>query len=245
MNYQNIYDSLIIKRKANPATGYVEKHHIIPKSLGGSNDSANLVVLTGREHWVAHLLLWKITRHCSMAHACHMMAMRCKERGIPFIRNSRMYERVRIECIKLWSQNGKKRIKENNGAFGTHWISNINLKKNLRVSKTLSIPEGWVLGRNVWEIIPLLTKEQRREIIIKIHASRSEDERQKVIEKLKKYRPSEDTMSKLRNRTGSNNPAYGIKFKWANDGKRNYKLPRDLKLLDNFVLGKIRKIQGH
>jgi beta-lactamase class D len=28
---------------------YVEKHHIIPKSLGGSNNSSNLVKLTAKE----------------------------------------------------------------------------------------------------------------------------------------------------------------------------------------------------
>lgn len=36
---------------------YTEKHHIIPKALGGSNDIKNLVTLTAREHYVAHLLL--------------------------------------------------------------------------------------------------------------------------------------------------------------------------------------------
>jgi hypothetical protein len=39
---------------------YVENHHIMPKSLGGSNSKHNLVYLTAREHYVAHLLLWKI-----------------------------------------------------------------------------------------------------------------------------------------------------------------------------------------
>lgn len=33
------------------------KHHIIPKSMGGNNDSDNLVYLTPREHYIAHLLL--------------------------------------------------------------------------------------------------------------------------------------------------------------------------------------------
>ena len=66
MNYQNIYESLITKRQKNPAKGYTEKHHILPKSLGGSDDPSNLVVLTGREHWVAHLLLYKIYRNSQM-----------------------------------------------------------------------------------------------------------------------------------------------------------------------------------
>lgn len=61
--YAKYYYALVEYRKASPpATGqYTEKHHIIPKSLGGSNDSDNLVVLTGREHYVAHRLLCKMT----------------------------------------------------------------------------------------------------------------------------------------------------------------------------------------
>ena len=37
---------------------YFEKHHIQPRSLGGSNDPENLVLLTPREHYIAHLLLY-------------------------------------------------------------------------------------------------------------------------------------------------------------------------------------------
>lgn len=39
---------------------YYEKHHIIPKSLGGNNLQSNLVLLTGREHYICHLLLIKM-----------------------------------------------------------------------------------------------------------------------------------------------------------------------------------------
>lgn len=40
---------------------YYESHHIIPKSLGGSNDKNNLVLLTAREHYICHALLVKMT----------------------------------------------------------------------------------------------------------------------------------------------------------------------------------------
>ncbi len=36
---------------------YYEKHHIIPKSLGGSNDESNLVLLIPEEHYECHYLL--------------------------------------------------------------------------------------------------------------------------------------------------------------------------------------------
>jgi hypothetical protein len=51
----------------------VEKHHIIPRSLGGEDLSENIIVLTLREHFIAHLLLWK-GYGGAMATAFFMMA---------------------------------------------------------------------------------------------------------------------------------------------------------------------------
>ena len=39
----------------------VERHHITPKCLGGTNDKINLVFLTLKEHFVGHWLLTKMT----------------------------------------------------------------------------------------------------------------------------------------------------------------------------------------
>jgi hypothetical protein len=61
MNYKNIYDSLIERGQTRePLNQYVEKHHIKPKCMGGSNNPENLVELTPEEHYVAHQLLIKI-----------------------------------------------------------------------------------------------------------------------------------------------------------------------------------------
>ena len=62
MDYKKIYDNLIISRSDQPVKkdGYYEEHHIIPKCLGGTNDKTNLILLTYREHFIAHLLLTKI-----------------------------------------------------------------------------------------------------------------------------------------------------------------------------------------
>lgn len=60
MNYQKHYDLLVIKARSRLIEGYVEKHHIIPKCLGGSDEIDNLVILTSEEHFLAHLLLTKI-----------------------------------------------------------------------------------------------------------------------------------------------------------------------------------------
>lgn len=60
MNYQRIYDNLVFKGKNRTLTGYKEKHHIIPRCMGGSDDIENLVNLTPEEHFLAHQLLIKI-----------------------------------------------------------------------------------------------------------------------------------------------------------------------------------------
>ena len=62
MNYEKIYNDLVAKaREENTDDGaYYEKHHIIPKSLGGTLANDNLVKFTPRQHYIAHLLLFKI-----------------------------------------------------------------------------------------------------------------------------------------------------------------------------------------
>jgi hypothetical protein len=163
MNYQQIYDNLISHRLKNPATGYIERHHIIMKSMGGSNDPSNLVVLTGREHWIAHLLLYKIHKNSKTVFACHMMAMRCEERGIPFIKNSRLYEEVRKHHARLMSKHNSHLLKgKGNSQYGTRWICNIEYQINRKIKKTEIIPNGWVLGRNLWKALILKTQKDKR-----------------------------------------------------------------------------------
>lgn len=60
MNYQEIYNNLINRALSRVNIVYVEKHHIVPQCLGGTDDESNLVDLTPEEHFVAHQLLAKI-----------------------------------------------------------------------------------------------------------------------------------------------------------------------------------------
>lgn len=75
MNYQWHYDSLIRTRKERvpDETVYYEKHHIIMRSMGGADLPENLVMLTAREHFLAHWLLWRIHRNLSTSAAFHSM----------------------------------------------------------------------------------------------------------------------------------------------------------------------------
>jgi hypothetical protein len=76
MNYKKIYYSIIEKSKNRTLNEYAEKHHIVPKSLGGNNKKENIVFLTAREHFICHWLLWKFTEgkdKIKMGHAFGMM----------------------------------------------------------------------------------------------------------------------------------------------------------------------------
>ena len=58
--YTRCYFSIIERAKSRTLECYVEKHHIIPKSLGGNNRNDNIVSLTAREHFICHWLLTKM-----------------------------------------------------------------------------------------------------------------------------------------------------------------------------------------
>ncbi len=114
MNYQKLYNNLINKcvtrgwsKKSTPC--YTEKHHIKPKCLGGDNSEDNLVVLTAREHYMAHLLLAKI--HGGRLWFPLKMMMIGKHGCII---NSSMYEIAKIKASAIIgkSNKGLKRTKE-------------------------------------------------------------------------------------------------------------------------------------
>ena len=77
MNYRGIYDRLIKNARGRQPLGiFVERHHVIPKCLGGSNAANNLVGLTPKEHRLAHKLLCKIyTGNARLIYAANMMYM--------------------------------------------------------------------------------------------------------------------------------------------------------------------------
>ena len=59
--YTKWYFSIIDFARLSNISGYTERHHIIPKSMGGSNDKTNVVKLTPKQHFICHRLLVKMT----------------------------------------------------------------------------------------------------------------------------------------------------------------------------------------
>jgi hypothetical protein len=90
--YLTWYESLT----STPSTGPIlEKHHIVPKSIVPNN---NLVALTPREHYIAHLLLIKCVNpkyRAKMLYAITAMKMRTSK-DIKI--NSRVFEKLKIEA---------------------------------------------------------------------------------------------------------------------------------------------------
>jgi len=62
MDYLRIYRDFIADRRniETYLVGYSERHHITPKSLGGTDNADNLIRLTPEDHYFAHLLLAKV-----------------------------------------------------------------------------------------------------------------------------------------------------------------------------------------
>lgn len=84
---------------------YTEKHHIIPRSMGGKDSKENLVVLTAREHYIAHLLLTKCVEKSYIGKilCAYIMMAQVKDRNQErfYKINSRIFESIKIESNKL------------------------------------------------------------------------------------------------------------------------------------------------
>ncbi|MDP4299952.1 HNH endonuclease signature motif containing protein [Leptothrix discophora] len=80
MDHLRTYARLIDQAQARlllSSHGY-HLHHIVPKSLGGTDDTSNLVFLTHREHVTAHTLLAHIWPN--QWFAVQIIALRTRQR---------------------------------------------------------------------------------------------------------------------------------------------------------------------
>ena len=106
--YSRWYDALITNaRKRKTIDGYIERHHVVPNCFLKNND---LVVLTAREHYIAHLLLWKMKmgkkHHNQMTMALNVMVNGSghKKQDRTYLVNSRLYESHRKEYSVFLSE---------------------------------------------------------------------------------------------------------------------------------------------
>lgn len=113
MNYRKIYHLLIEKADSRCIlpSEYKERHHIIPKCMGGDNSNENLIDLLPEEHFVSHQLLAKIyPKNHKLLFACNMMLISSPGQS----RNNKNYkwlkQKISIGLSKL--HKGKKLSEE-------------------------------------------------------------------------------------------------------------------------------------
>ena len=155
MNYQKIYNDLIERAKNRQIDQYTEKHHIVPKCLGGPDNPENIALLTPEEHYLAHQLLTKLhPSNKGLAKAAHMMCS-----GRP---TNKYYGWVRRRFSEAQRQSV---LGENNPVYGTRMIFNLSLRQTKRIDKDEALPEGWVEGA-VYDFdgyFDRLTKKEEKE----------------------------------------------------------------------------------
>jgi len=163
MDYQKIYKNLIERaktkdrkklKKDNSKYVYFENHHIKPKCLGGNNDKENLVLLTAKEHFVAHKLLTYIyLNNRKIALAFHKMAFSNKKykpcsRDYEYARKLISITPVSKETAKKISIANKGNIPWNKGKHGLYKTSEETKQKirNSHKGKKRSIEhtENWI-----------------------------------------------------------------------------------------------------
>ena len=97
--YKSWYNSIIQKANNRTISTYKEKHHILPRCLGGKDNQENLVELTAREHFIVHMLLCKFTKgqaRIKMLYAFNFMSVvRNKYRDYKI--NSKIAQKLRLE----------------------------------------------------------------------------------------------------------------------------------------------------
>jgi len=113
------YIAITDRARTRKLDGYTERHHIIPKSLNGTDDKNNLVDLTAREHFICHWLLTKM--YTGEAKAKMIYALNGMKRNGKYTQRyetlitSKVYENLKKEFSILHSATMKGREPWNRG----------------------------------------------------------------------------------------------------------------------------------
>ena len=186
--YTKWYNQIIDRAKDRVLEPPFERHHIRPRSLGGSDDRDNIAFITPREHFVCHWLLIKMTtgeEYYKMLNALRMMrAENSGQKRYKTKITSRVYESIKLEYSRLQSEKVRG---ENNPMYG---------------DKFFRSEEG--------------KQRQRQSIFGEYNGAKQEEARQKITNsKLGKKRApfSEEWRANMaQKKKGENNPRYGVKI---------------------------------
>ena len=136
---------------------------MLPRCLGGSDDVDNIVILTAREHFIAHQLLVKVyPGHRGVIFALHMMTVSPNGNGERL--NNRTYEWIRIRCAGVVSGSGNpmygvRRMGAENHFYGRH--HNERTKALLRERCANWGDDNGFYGKNHSDVTKQILREQR------------------------------------------------------------------------------------
>lgn len=136
MNYTKVHDAIIHRAKMRDRpTCYCEKHHILPRSMGGDDSPENIVVLTAREHFIIHWLLKNIHQNKQMVYAFFSMTKPVGNGRIRYTSHAFKYAR---ESVSRWIS--KNRSGENHPFYGLFGEKNphFGMKRSYETRKSLS-----------------------------------------------------------------------------------------------------------
>lgn len=177
MDYIKHYKSLIetrklLNRSKNDGV-YYEKHHIIPKSFGGTDKPANLILLTAKEHYIAHLLLHMARPHSKkLAYGLWCM---CKMSNGIKINSGRIFEVVRNEAL-IKNNPSKKDInrkKSSERMSLNNPCSKENLIKTNRKHPNIGLNVSSLYGTKISDALIEYHKNNPNAFLGKTHSSES------------------------------------------------------------------------
>lgn len=162
MNYLKIYYDIINLSKSRGLNKkkldyYTEKHHIIPRCLNGSNDKINLVLLTAREHFLCHQLLWKANKeNKSIFYAYYAMSFKNKNHQRYGTINSKQYEQFKnIKSSLMWGERNPNYLNK----------CNVGRPKTKDEREFLSfVNKNKIITEHTKELISLNAKERYKNI---------------------------------------------------------------------------------
>lgn len=166
-HYYNRYIKFIqIMRSRSLVSEYNERHHILPKCLGGDDSTDNLITLSPREHYIAHMLLAMAYRNnfpivsafCQMAHK--NIKKKTKHILVHRTYTSKVYQQLKIDLYKMVSHNNKGMVSCRDENNILHRVSS----EEYRESDNLKFhTKGMVSCRDENNILHRVTSEEYKE----------------------------------------------------------------------------------